>query len=67
MRGRLVQIILRDVAPVVALVLVLLLTVWTRHAASAQYPDMQPTSYSQSQLSSADDDPQALSLRGPSP
>jgi hypothetical protein len=50
MRGRLVQIIWREIAPVVALVLALLLTFWTRDTASAQYLDTQPNSYYQSPL-----------------
>lgn len=60
MRGRLVQFIWREVAPMVALVLALLLTFWTRDTASVQYSGTQP--YHQSQLWSADDGPQALSL-----
>jgi len=50
MRRKFLQIVWRDVAPVVALVLALVLTFWTRHGDSAAYPDIQPTSYYQSQL-----------------
>jgi len=62
MRGRLVQFVWREVAPMVALVLALLVTIWTRDTASAQYSGTQPNSYHQCQLWSADDDPPALSL-----
>jgi hypothetical protein len=62
MRGRYLEFIWREVAPIVAFVLALLLTVWMRDTDSAQYPDMQPNSYHQSQWWSADDDPQALWL-----
>jgi hypothetical protein len=64
---RLVEIIWRDIAPVVALVLALLLTFWTRDTASAQYLNTQPNAAYQSQLWSADADWEAWSLtrRGP--
>ena len=65
MRGKL-QIILRDIAPFVALVLALLLTVWTRHAAAAQYPGSSAISYYQGQLWNVND-PRSLSLRSPGP
>jgi hypothetical protein len=37
----------RDIVPVVALVLALLLTFWTRDGASAQYAGIWPVSYYQ--------------------
>src|SRR6516165_1762959 len=50
MRDRFLQTIWRDVAPVVALVLALLLTFLTRHSDSVEYLNMQPSAYYQSQL-----------------
>jgi hypothetical protein len=50
MRSKFLQIVWRDVAPLVALVLALVVTFWTRHSDSADYPHIQPTSYYQGQL-----------------
>lgn len=61
MREKFLQTIWRDIAPVVALVLALLLTFLTRHSASVEYPeypDIQPSVYYQSQSWSADGDRQ---------
>ena len=62
MRDRFLQTIWRDVAPVVALVLALLLTFLTRHSDSVEYLNMQPSAYYQSQLWRADVDREPASL-----
>ena len=67
MRSKFLQMIWSDLAPVVALVLALLLTVWTRHSASAEYLDMQANLYYQNQLWSADHGRQVSSLTSPNP
>jgi hypothetical protein len=67
MREKFLRTIWRDIAPVVALVLALLLTFLTRHSASVEYPDTQPSVYYQSQLWGADGDRQPASLTRLSP
>jgi hypothetical protein len=67
MRDRFLQTIWRDVAPVVALVLALLLTFLTRHSDSVEYPNMQPSASYQSQLWGADGDRECASLASLSP